>query len=329
MKGLKAATIVLAMVTGIGVAAQDRDAAYEAELQRGNHQLDEGHPDQALQAFKRAKYLKESAAACLGMAVAYQRLGAFKNALESGDEALKRAPGDRATEAAVRNVRGSVLASLAERTNTRKLKEAESEFRAAIAAGDTVPAAHFNLGTTLIQLHRVEEGVRELKEYLRRVPTGQQAEEAQHLIEDPQRARVAYAPDFSITTRHGDRLGLAELKGKVVLLDFWGSWCAPCVQAAPGLAKIAKRFSGDPVTIIGIAQDQPDAWNRFIEKHQLTWPQYLDDTQQIARLFGVQTYPTYIILDPGGIVQARRSGYGGGTDSWIEKEIKKALDTAK
>ena len=308
-------------------AAQEKQGAYENELQRGYYQLQEGHADEALQAFKRAKYLEESAAACLGMAVAYQRLGAFKEALESCEQALKRLPDDKTTEAEIRTVRGTALAGLANRSNGRKLKEAEAEFRAAIAAGDAVPDAHFHLGTTLIQQNRDDQGVQELKEYLRRVDAGPQVDEARRLIESPNRARIAYAPEFRLTTRDGNQLSLASLKGKAVLLDFWGSWCGPCVEATPGLAKIAKKFNPDQVVIVGVAQDKPDAWNQFIEKHKLDWPQYLDEGRQIAGLFGVNVYPTYIVLDPEGVVQARRTGYGRGTDGWIESEIKKALRT--
>jgi thiol-disulfide isomerase/thioredoxin len=178
---------------------------------------------------------------------------------------------------------------------------------------------------TLLQLNRDDEGIEQLRIYLQRDGTGPQANDARRLIENPKRARADYAPDFSFKSRQGERVTRASLQGKAVLLDFWGSWCKPCVEATPGLAKIARKFSESPFVILGIAQDKAEDWNRFIDKNKMDWPQYLDERREIAELFKIQGYPTYIILDTEGIIQARRMGYSGATDGWIEAEIKKAL----
>jgi thiol-disulfide isomerase/thioredoxin/predicted negative regulator of RcsB-dependent stress response len=319
-------TIALVLLVSGVAAAQDKSAAYSSEMQRGNSALDQGRPEDALQAFKRARGLRDSEAAdaCLGMALAYQRLRAFKNAVESCDDALKRNRNDRQMEAQIRNVRGVALSELASGPGDKKLKEAEAEFRAALTANNLATVALFNLGTTLLRQSRDDEGIQALKAYLDRDPSGRRAPEAQRLIENPKRARVSYAPDFAVTTRQGDRIALSDLKGKIVLIDFWGSWCKPCVAAVPGLTRLAKKYASDQMIFISIAEDKKEDWDRFIEQNKMTWPQYLDETRQLAELFGVREFPTYIILDGEGIIQARRSGYGNGTDGWIGDQIQKA-----
>ncbi len=321
--------LAVGLLTTAPLAGQKAQDTYKAALSQGTEALKKGQSDQALDSFKRAAKApddKDAAAAYVGMALAYHQLGEFKKAVDSCDAALKRTRGDRATEAEVRNVRGSALFASAKDGGDRKLGEAEADFRAAIAAGDTIPLARFNLATTLMRMNRDDEGIRELKVYLERESTGRHADEARRLIENPNRARVAYAPDFSFTSRQGERISLTSLHGKAVLLDFWGSWCGPCVEATPGLARIAKKFTGRPLVILGIAQDSRDAWSQFIDKHKLDWPQYLDESREMEEIFEIRGYPTYVIIDTEGIVKARKTGYGPGTDGWIESEIKKVLD---
>jgi len=137
-------------------------------------------------------------------------------------------------------------------------------------------------------------------------------------------AQGAAAPDFSFTTREGEHISLEGLAGKTVLLDFWGSWCQPCVASTPALVKLRLKFVGTPVVFVGIAQDGEAAWSHYLETLDMDWPQYLD-TGRLVRLFNIDTYPTFIVIDANGIVRARRSGYGSGTPGWIEREIKKTL----
>ncbi|HEY0348683.1 MAG TPA: hypothetical protein VGC60_11075 [Pyrinomonadaceae bacterium] len=72
---------------------------------------------------------------------------------------------------------------------------------------------------------RDAEGIVELKKYVEAQPNGSKAESAARLIENPRRARAAYAPDFSLTTADGEFVSLEDLHAKVLLLDFWGTWC--------------------------------------------------------------------------------------------------------
>jgi thiol-disulfide isomerase/thioredoxin len=148
----------------------------------------------------------------------------------------------------------------------------------------------------------------------------------QPMIEEPRRARELFAPDFSFTSKQGEYIALEDLKGRTVVLDFWGTWCKPCLMATPSLVKLHKKFADEGVVFIGVAvRDQEAEWAAYIDKNRMDWPQFFDTNRKIATPFSVTAFPTYIVIDGDGVVRARQSGYGMETDSWLEGEIKRTL----
>jgi thiol-disulfide isomerase/thioredoxin len=318
---------LLVLSTAAVSAAQDKSADYEDELRNGDAYLQRHMFEQALQAYKHAYSLtdKRSYDAIVGMALAYRGLGAHQNVLDLCGDGLKLAGEDKAHQAQMHNLRGVALTALADKPNDKKLQEAESEFRTALAANESLASARLNLGIALLKMGRDPDGIRELKAYVDSAPKGADLENARKMIDDPRRARELFAPAFSFTSKDGESISLEDLAGKTVLLDFWGSWCAPCVASTPGLIKLRRKFAGRPVVFLGIAQDQEDKWRTYLERNNMDWPQYLDTSRRVLRLFNVNVYPTYIVLDGDGIVRARRSGFGSDTHSWLEHEISKTL----
>jgi peroxiredoxin len=181
-----------------------------------------------------------------------------------------------------------------------------------------------------MELNRDAEGIVELKKYISLNPGGSKAEEAAKLIENPRRAREAYAPDFSITTADGEYVTLEDMRGKVVLLDFWGTWCSPCVASVPALRDLQKRFSKEPqFKMISVSsRDQEATWREFIEKNQMVWTQYLDRDQHVVRTFDVRAYPTYILIDAEGIVRYREISTSWERTGDLPDAIKKYLKLA-
>lgn len=245
--------------------------------------------------------------------------------MDACKDGLKLAGDDKAHQAQIHNLRGSALSVLADKPDDKKLRDAEVEFRAALAANASLAAARVNLGTVLLKMHRDDEGLRELREYLDHASDGPAAENARWLMEDPRRAREPFAPEFSFTTRGGESISLEQLKGKTVLLDFWGSWCGPCVKATPELIALRRKLIGQPVMFVGIAHDEEAKWTKYLEKSNMDWPQYLDADQRVSHLFRIDGFPTYIVLDGDGIIRARTTGYGSDTQGWLEREIQKTL----
>lgn len=307
---------------------QDKGAAFDTKMRDANTMLTRRQWEDALRIFKDANALqdKKSPKAHIGMARAYQGLDAHKSAADACTEALKHANGDQAIELEARNLRGISMFALGDKPDDKRLKQAEEDFRVVLSLSDKYPIARYNLGVVLMKQGRDEEGTSELKAFLEGNTNPAEASNAKRFIENPRRARERFAPDFSITTLEGEFLTLDDLKGKVVLIDFWATWCKPCVLATPGLARIAKKFKDQPFTIVGVSADRErDAWKNFIEEHKLGWPQFLDAKRTLATSFGVTGYPSYILLDHEGIVRYTKVGWGPTVDGEIESQARKLL----
>lgn len=111
------------------------------------------------------------------------------------------------------------------------------------------------------------------------------------------------AINFSAKSIDGKLIQLDELRGKYVYLDFWGTWCAPCVEEIPTLKKIYATYKNKDLVIIGIANDHIEALTSFIHKHKLEWPQIIQsENKSIINLYGVTYYPTTFFIDPKGTI---------------------------
>jgi thiol-disulfide isomerase/thioredoxin len=116
------------------------------------------------------------------------------------------------------------------------------------------------------------------------------------------------------------------------MLDFWGTWCPPCVASVPELRNLYKRYSKDSsFVLIGVSADYEDGvWRDFTAKNQMLWPQYRDRDRRIANVFNIRALPTYIIIDHEGILRFQSSGYGAANlDAAVKKYIKAASQRAE
>jgi peroxiredoxin len=117
------------------------------------------------------------------------------------------------------------------------------------------------------------------------------------------------APDFSQPTPEGPELSLSDLRGKVVLIDFWASWCGPCRRENPNVVKMYEKYKGDGFTVLGVSLDTDRArWLKAIEDDGLTWP-HISDLQgwknSVAQLYGVRSIPHTVLVDQEGKIIAR------------------------
>lgn len=311
------------------VRAQDDEVTYESEVLKGRELLSRRRYEDALKSFKRANELrnKKSPECFLLMAQAYQGLEAYKNVITSCDKVIELAGNDTQLQAQAFNLKGVAVQSQADMKDQKKHQEAEAIFRQGLALHPELAGLHYNLGVTLLRQLRDAEGVTELKKYIEMQSKGSNAEQALKMIENPRRAREPYAPDFSFTTSEGEYLTLEDLRGKVVLLDFWGTWCPPCVASVPSLRSLYKKYSKEaPFTIIGISSDtEEDKWRAFTAENQMVWPQYLDRERKVQRAFAVRAFPTYIVIDHEGIVRFRVSGLSFEREAALNDAIKKQL----
>lgn len=257
---------------------------------------------------------------------AYQMVGGHKNAMEAAGKLLEIAPDDK-TRSTAHNAIGVSIVFLADNKKAN-YADGEREFRSAVQLNPDNLMALYNLGTALLKQSRDSEGIATLKEYLERSPNAKDSKEAQAMIDNPRRARESFAPDFSFVTKEGEYVTLDDVKGKVVLLDFWASWCKPCESSLPTLQHLSKKYGKEQFMIVSISGDTNEqAWQTFIEQHRMDWPQVLDKDHKIHRLFNISPIPTYILIDSEGIMRSLVIGANFNSD--LENEVKKNLKRAE
>lgn len=114
------------------------------------------------------------------------------------------------------------------------------------------------------------------------------------------------APDFTLPalpggSPPGEEIHLADYRGKVVVVNFWATWCPPCIEETPSLEKFAARMQKDGVTVIGVSVDlYPSAIEKFVTQYHLTYPIALDPGQTVSSRFGTFKFPETYILDRNG-----------------------------
>jgi thiol-disulfide isomerase/thioredoxin len=139
------------------------------------------------------------------------------------------------------------------------------------------------------------------------------------------------APAFEVTTLDGTKFNLDDMQGRVVLIDFWATWCGPCNEELPHLAKLVKKFAGQPLVVISISVDKDEAkWKQFVTQHEMTWIQYRDADGSIARSFGNQLIPSYYMIGSDGVMlQTQRMGADDDVEGRIKKMLKQAAEQPK
>ena len=117
------------------------------------------------------------------------------------------------------------------------------------------------------------------------------------------------AAEFTLTLSNGIELSLSDLRGKVVMVDFWASWCTPCRQEAPVLSQVYLEYAGQPVEFIGV-----NIWDRnqdaldFLEAFETTYPNGVDEAGSIAIDYGLRGIPEKFFIDQEGVVRQKFVG---------------------
>lgn len=118
---------------------------------------------------------------------------------------------------------------------------------------------------------------------------------------------------------------LAELKGKVIVLNFWGTWCPPCVEEIPALQALHDTVDDDVQVISVSVKDSASAVRRFVKSHQVTFPVLLDARGELASRWGLKSVPTTVLIDKQGRPRWRIEGMV----DWAEREPAGWLDALR
>jgi len=247
------------------------------------HALDYLHQrraELALDEFKKADKQDDGhCVACQKQMIKYGvQFGDWKGAELAGEELIAEASSD--TEKALAHYQ---LARVLFQEATQKHKDelfsrAHDEIGKAVTAYASFPEAYFLDGKILANLNQDDAAKANFEKFTKML-TGDSPDRqrAFRYIARPELARARMAPPFVVTTLDGQNLSLDDLEGKVVLLDFWATWCPPCREAVPHLRNVAKKFQGEPLVVLSVSLDGDEAkWKEFSAKNEMTWPQYRD-----------------------------------------------------
>lgn len=121
-------------------------------------------------------------------------------------------------------------------------------------------------------------------------------------------------------------LDLTDYRGKVVLVDFWATWCKPCRVSAPSLRWLNNTFHQEPFVLLSItAETNTRKVRRVVQEDGMNWLHYIDGSRNVNQYFGVQALPTYVLLDHGGRTIWRGTGALAGHPKKLKKRIADAI----
>ena len=137
--------------------------------------------------------------------------------------------------------------------------------------------------------------------------------------------RDAVAPDFALPTT-GGQVALSELRGKVVYVDFWASWCAPCRQSFPWMKSLSERFADRGLVVVAVNLDKDRAAAAdFLARYPVPFAVAFDPSGKTAAAFHVQAMPSSFIVGRDGTIVAEHQGFEPATGRHVEEQLKEVL----
>ena len=339
-----------AILLAAGALAAATPSGYQAELAAARAAMAKHQYGKARSDYARAAELpgSDSVLCYMGMAEADAMRAKFSGSIKDCGRA-ERAAHSAARRAAALQLAGSVelrrgayhqaaavrraslnqhLPDVPEKHIRAWLAQGERDYRAAEALAPNSAVLRFDLAVCLAREGQTAAADRQFRASLRLAPNGPAAAMARTDLADPDAALAYHAPEFRLRTDSGARLSTRGLEGKVVLLDFWGSWCPPCRETVGELRQIWKRYGrrGDFVILSIDSQEKRPAGQKFIAAHHMVWPQFWDGHAALEKAFGVHDYPTFILLDRQGVIRGWWTGeYGWRTGGFLDSVVQRWL----
>jgi thiol-disulfide isomerase/thioredoxin len=232
----------------------------------------------------------------------------------------------------------------------KRIKELQAQYMAAEETyGNTIKPIITELGTSLAGLIAINNFLNPEKDFETFAKTAEllQKEGQNHFfaklfIEDVKRRSAgsvgSMAPDFNLTDLSGKSVKLSELKGKTVILDFWATWCGPCINSFPGMKQAMEKYKNNPdvqfLFVNTFERVDQSQWkttvNNFVNQRGFnTFPIIFDMGGEVALNYGVNGIPAKFCIDKEGKIKFKSTGYMGSNELIVQEMTKWIEDTGK
>ena len=272
-------------------------------LRQGNYQEAKAH-------FERAQALlgKPTAETSAGIGLADLQMGNFEASRQMATLELQLVTNEHARAQAHYMIGTAWLREAGDSAADRdKLQAAEKSFREAVKLDPLYDSAYFNLGYALLRQNKQESNAA-FRDFISAA-----AENPESGKDFPLTPKLR-AAQFSVVDSAGHPLSLDSLRGRVVLFDFWATWCPPCIRALPAMRQLSHFFPENQFLLISVNEsDDQDLWRRFSHAQEMDWTQVWDEDSNLYHAFGLAprsklSLPRYVLVDGDGFVRQVYSG---------------------
>ena len=135
------------------------------------------------------------------------------------------------------------------------------------------------------------------------------------------------APSFALKSNSGQQVALSSLKGKVVMVNFWATWCVPCRQEMPHLQALYQKYNGlgFELLAVNVEKNNAEGARKWLEETPVTFPVLFDPENQVTKLYKVQTMPSTVLIGRDGTMRFIHQGYKPGYENDYQTEVRALL----
>jgi thiol-disulfide isomerase/thioredoxin len=298
--------LLLFIRCGVTQTAAAENNSIDREIQHGEMAVRQGNYAEAKLHFEQAEKLGgHSAEISAGIAISELQMDHYEAARQREAKVLELVSADHDRAEAYNLIGTAWLREAAQGPgNMDMLRSAEESFQRAAKLDPVFDTAFFNLGNALLRQNREEEGKAAFGNFIGAAEKNPAYE--QGLPSAPQ----APAPGFNVMDSGGHVVSSDSLRGRFVLLDYWATWCGPCMRALPAMHQLAHYFPPSQFTLISVNEDSPDqeVWRKFITLQKMDWTQVWDKNAEMFHDFGLAprpdlSIPRYVLVDGNGFVR--------------------------